>query len=72
MTGGFMRVKLTLFSLDRLFNLSCSAFSRSESFEDLSDEEKSSVTLDTDDLRDIREDALLFFVEGMDEETLER
>lgn len=67
-----MRVKLTLFSLDRLFNLSCSAFSRSESFEDLSDEEKSSVTLDTDDLRDIREDALLFFVEGMDEETLER
>ena len=72
MDCGLVRMKLTLFSLDRLFSRSWSSFSWSESFEDLSDDESSSVTLDTEDLLDILDDALLFLVEGIEEEMLER
>lgn len=66
-----MLPKLTLFSLDRRFSLSWRAFSLSDSLEDRSDEDRSSVILDLEDLCDSLEEELLFFVEGADDETLD-
>ena len=65
--------KLTFLSRDRLLSLSCRAFflSESKSFVDRSEAEVSSVRLDVDVRRDNLEDALLSFVDGTEDDTLD-
>lgn len=65
-------LKLTLFSCDLLFRRWWRAFSLSDSFEDRSEDEQSSVMLDMDECRDRREEALLLLVDGLEEVTLDR
>jgi len=60
-----------LLPFGRLFNRSCSATSLSESLDEYSEAEYSSVTLDTDDFRVLRDEALLFFVDGFEKEALD-
>lgn len=63
--------KLIRLSLDRLLSLSCKAFSLSDSLEDLSEDETSSPMLVMDDFLERRDEALLRFIEGFEDDTLE-
>lgn len=65
-------LKLTLFSCDLLFKRWCKAFSISESFDDRSEDEQSSVMLDIEECLERREEAVLLLVDGFEEVTLER